>query len=159
MARTTATVPAVTGLTSPASTLLRTLAYGTKYHWFVRARNLAAQTNSPAWTFTTEPNPVQVVAPNGGQTWTRGTDVSVHYRINTTRAGTAVRMELWRNNQKAFLLGQVTDPASDKTVSVEDLPTTLTAASNYIVRVTSTKMESAGEPQPWDESDGNIQLK
>lgn len=162
---TTATTPVLTGLTAnscvfPARSFPGGPAYNMRYRWYVLARNTRAQTASPAWTLVTEPNPLQVVTPNGGESLTLGTTTTVHWKINTARAGKQVRLELWRNGaaNRTTSFGLFATTTGDTTSNVRTT-TTLTAAKDYKIRVVSTQMEKAGEVLPYDESDKLFELK
>lgn len=150
--------PKASGLTASAYTLSGTrLSYGAQYKWQVVAVNSAGQSEGPQWSFTTEPNPVTLVDPNKTM-WLRGATVGISWKLKTAVAGTSVRFELWRNNAKVAQLGQVVTNASGQARTYVTLPTTLTAAKNYRLRVYSPKLEQAKDPQPYDESDGDIEI-
>lgn len=152
-------VPTVSGLTGATCPMPPGRAYGTTYHWRIVAHNVQAQTAGAAWTFTTESNPVHVLTPLGGEVWRRGVRMTVRWTADLARAGSEVRIELWRNGARAAGFGTfLTTTTSYDSASVR-LPDSVPAASGYRVRIISTSLESAGTPIPWDESDGTIEIK
>ena len=151
--------PTTTGLTRSFYNLPAPLAYNTSYHWQVIAINEATgkQTPGPEWTFTTMPQPIQVIQPNGGETWTVGSTEEIHWKTVLSIGGTGVRFEIWRNGQLVSDLGEDWNPSGEgiKQITVPDVP----AENNYRIRAISTYLESIGFRDSWDESDGFITIE
>jgi hypothetical protein len=63
------------------------LEYGTTYEWYVLAYNVWDEfTLGPTWTFTTMTEPdLQVIAPNGGETWDVGEVKNIRWTSNNCR--------------------------------------------------------------------------
>ena len=95
--------------------------------------------------------PVEVLAPNGGETWLAGSDASIHWRTDVPVAGTGVRFELRDGPAKVAELGFGWHPDGEEInlVRVPQVP----RDSNYVIRVVST-----WRPELLDESDAPITI-
>jgi hypothetical protein len=134
------------------------LDYSTTYNWRVVARNSDKVTTGPMWTLTTTTNTIQLLAPNGGETWKIGQPGQLTVKAQTGVAGTAFRCELWRN-------GATVAKLCDSFIGSDDGGSTMTTfvvpaveSGAYTVRATSYWLEEHGQPRPWDESDGAIMV-
>lgn len=115
------------------------------YQWQVVALGGEAgvKTEGPLWSFTTD-KAIRLLAPNGGESWTRGQKAQLTWKTEPLVAGTTVRLELWRTGQRvATLVASSTDPSGQKTETIT-VPASLTPATDYKVVVFSPKLESAG---------------
>lgn len=147
------------GLTASLFTPSAPLAWQTTYLWQVTALKAGLRTDGPVWSFTTEPKPVQLLSPNGGEVWTSGSLVNIHWKTVPAVAGTAVRIELWRAGKRIRVLAaSSSSPGGDKIESVA-LPNDLPLASDYKVVVASPLLESTSAPTTQDESDGYVSLQ
>ena len=92
------------------------------------------------------PPPVRVISPNGGETWTVGSEARIHWETDIPTAGTGVQFELWNGMAKIEDLGFGWDPNAGREdiITVPNVPD----GSNYRVRVIST-----WEPTLFDISD------
>jgi hypothetical protein len=150
--------PTATGLTSPVFAPSG-LEYSTTYRWQVEAVGAVRASLGPVWRFTTQdpppppPPPVQLLEPNGGETVTIGAPVEVQW-ARAESAGTAFRVELWRNGQKVAELGIFLSEelSGANALTVPDVQ----PFEDYRLRLISIWMESQNDPLPYDESNGPI---
>jgi hypothetical protein len=150
------TTPTAAGLITNHYDPLTTLTYSTTYQWQVVAINGSTRTSGPEWTFTTKPQVVFALSPNGGETWTRGSAAQIHWKTNPQVAGTAVRFELWRDGVKIEEIGIGYSETGESTNTIT-VPSDLSAGIDYKLRVVSLWMDGhGGGPDSWDESDGFI---
>ncbi|MBU4486897.1 MAG: GPI anchored serine-threonine rich family protein, partial [Candidatus Delongbacteria bacterium] len=90
---------------------------------------------------------IQVTSPNGGETWTMGTDQTITWQDNLTED---VKIELFRGSNLALTINDST--ASNGSYSW-NIPDSLTAGANYKVMITSIPVNAET-----DESDTTFSI-
>jgi hypothetical protein len=134
--------PTAAGLTASQWTPTPPLDYGAAYQWQVVARGDAGTASGPVWSFTTE-KAIRVLAPNGGETWTRGKTATFAWVAVSETAGTTARLELWHGGRRAAVLKDKSTSGGVGVIKRETVtvPATLTPASDYLVMAVSLKLE------------------
>jgi hypothetical protein len=126
---------------------------GSDYRLRVRSTWNSQLWNQSEQPFTITGGVVQVMAPNGGESWKAGTRQNVWWKVNPQLAGGTVQIELWRAGKKVMRLGGAAD-ADGESVNAVWIPPSVAAGTDYKIRVVS-----AYRADWWDESDKTILIK
>jgi len=85
---------------------------------------------------------IEVTSPNGGESWELGSNHTVRWTKSGTTCGSKIKAELLKGSQVVSTIR--TDTPNDGALSW-DIPTSLTAASNYRVRLTDLGSTGASD--------------
>jgi len=122
-------------------TIPSTLATGTDYRIRITSTTNTAITDTTNNYFiittatTPSPSTITATAPNGGETWTRGTTPTIRW-TSSGSVGSSVKIEL----MKAGVVSQTisTSTANDGTFTSWTIPSSLATGTDYRIRITST---------------------
>jgi hypothetical protein len=113
-------------------------ATGSNYKIRITSTANATVTDSSNSTFTISPPTVTVVAPNGGENWTRGSTRTITWKY-TGNPGTSVKIELFKGTvlnrtiRGSIFIGNGGNGSFNWTI-----PSTQTTGTDFKIRVTST---------------------
>lgn len=97
----------------------------------------------------TYPQAIEITSPNGGESIKRGTTKKVKW-TTTLSPGARVRVEVWRNGQRAWVDGMTKNDGLYKLL----IPDGTTVGEGYTIRI-----QDKADHTLFDESDGTFRIK